>query len=108
MNIVGRIQNNNYENADHMMVYGLTLICEEIDYLETREEAEARRAKEGGKASVEAVANGASSKANGGLRKPAKATASQPNLGERLKSLVGPADRNRTCICRLGGGRSIH
>jgi Transposase, Mutator family len=21
---------------------------------------------------------------------------------------VGPADRNRTCICRLGGGRSIH
>jgi len=25
-----------------------------------------------------------------------------------LKSLVGPADRNRTCICRLGGGRSIH
>jgi transposase, IS30 family len=22
--------------------------------------------------------------------------------------LAGPADRNRTCICRLGGGRSIH
>ena len=25
-----------------------------------------------------------------------------------LGHLVGPADRNRTCICRLGGGRSIH
>ena len=78
VNIVGRIQNNNYENADHVMVYGLTFICEEIDYLETRQEAETRRAKEGGKASVTAAANDASSKANGRPRKPAKATASQP------------------------------
>src|SRR5664280_346614 len=25
-----------------------------------------------------------------------------------MDDIVGPADRNRTCICRLGGGRSIH
>jgi hypothetical protein len=29
-------------------------------------------------------------------------------VGLRLVGGVGPSDRNRTCICRLGGGRSIH
>ena len=79
VNIVGRVQNNNYEDADKVMVYGLTFTCDEIDYLETRQEAEARRAKEGGKASAKAAANDASSKANGRARKPANAVASQPD-----------------------------
>ena len=79
VNIVGRVQNNNYENADKVMVYGLTFTCEEIDYLDSKAEGEARRAKEGGKASVTAPANDAMSKANGRPRKPAKATVSQPN-----------------------------
>ena len=28
--------------------------------------------------------------------------------GQAMRPQAGPADRNRTCICRLGGGRSIH
>ena len=45
VNIVGRVQNNNYENADKVMVYGLTFTCEEIDYLDSRAEGQARREK---------------------------------------------------------------
>ena len=77
VNIVGRVQNNNYENADRVMVYGLTFTCEEIDYLDTRAEGDARRSKEGGEAPAKAAANDASSKANGRARKPAKAMAAQ-------------------------------
>ena len=77
VNIVGRVQNNNYENADRVMVYGLTFTCEEIDYLDSKAEGEARRVKEGGQAPAKGAANDASSKANSRARKPAKA-ASQP------------------------------
>jgi single-strand DNA-binding protein len=44
VNIVGRVQNNNYQNAEGQLVYGLTFTCEEIDYLDSRAEVEARRA----------------------------------------------------------------
>ncbi len=44
VNVVGRVQNNNYETADQVMVYGLTFTCEEIDYLESKAESEARHA----------------------------------------------------------------
>jgi single stranded DNA-binding protein len=50
VNVVGRLQNNNYQNAQGETVYALTFTCEEIDYLDTRADAEARRARqEGGK-----------------------------------------------------------
>ena len=74
VNIVGRVQNNNYENADQVMVYGLTFTGEEIDYLDSKAEGDARRAKEGGETPPKAAANDASGKANGRARKPAKAT----------------------------------
>jgi single stranded DNA-binding protein len=48
VNIVGRLRNNNYENAQGETVYGLAFICEEIDYLDSRAESEARRAKQDG------------------------------------------------------------
>ena len=75
VNIVGRVQNNNYENADKVMVYGLTFTCEEIDYLDSRMEGEARRTKQdGGEAPVPAAESHAhQAKANGRARKPAKA-----------------------------------
>jgi single-strand DNA-binding protein len=73
VNIVGRVQNNNYENADRVMVYGLTFTCEEIDYLDSKAEGDARRAKEGGETPAKAAANDASSDmANGRARKAAK------------------------------------
>ena len=43
VNVVGRLRNNNYQNADGVDVYGLAFICEEIDYLDSKGDAEARR-----------------------------------------------------------------
>ncbi|RYG87429.1 MAG: single-stranded DNA-binding protein [Alphaproteobacteria bacterium] len=42
VNILGRVRNNNYQK-DGVTVYGLEFTVEEMDYLDTRAEAEARR-----------------------------------------------------------------
>jgi len=42
VNIVGRLRNNNYEK-DGAEVYSLAFTCEEIDYLDSKADAEARR-----------------------------------------------------------------
>jgi len=42
VNVVGRLKNNNYEK-DGETVYGLAFTAEEIDYLDSRAEADARR-----------------------------------------------------------------
>ena len=42
VNIVGRLRNNNYEK-DGATVYGMAFTAEEIDYLDSRAEGEARR-----------------------------------------------------------------
>jgi single-strand DNA-binding protein len=47
VNIVGRLRNNNYQDANGKDVYGLAFIAEEIDYLDTKAEGEALRAKLG-------------------------------------------------------------
>ena len=44
VNIVGRLRNNNYEK-DGETVYGMAFTAEEIDYLDSRAESEARRAR---------------------------------------------------------------
>jgi len=46
VNIVGRLRNNNYEK-DGETVYGMAFTAEEIDYLDSRAESEARRAQLG-------------------------------------------------------------
>ena len=48
VNIVGRLQNNNYKNAEDELVYGLTFTCEEIDYLDSKADVDARRERQGG------------------------------------------------------------
>ncbi len=45
VNIVGRVQNNNYER-EGQMVYGMAFTAEEIDYLDTKAEGEALRARQ--------------------------------------------------------------
>ncbi|MBL0726093.1 single-stranded DNA-binding protein [Piscinibacter sp. HJYY11] len=45
VNIVGRVRNNNYEK-DGQMVYGMTFTVEDLDYLDTKAEGEARRGRE--------------------------------------------------------------
>jgi len=42
VNIIGRLRNNNYDK-DGETVYGMAFTAEEIDYLESRAESEARR-----------------------------------------------------------------
>ena len=46
VNVVGRLENNNYEDKDGQMVYAFTFTCEEIDYLDSKAESEARRQRE--------------------------------------------------------------
>ena len=46
VNVVGRVQNNNYER-DGETVYGMAFTAEEIDYLDTKAEGEAIRANQG-------------------------------------------------------------
>jgi single-strand DNA-binding protein len=48
VNVVGRLENNNYEDKDGEKVYGFTFTCEEIDYLDSKAESEARRLREHG------------------------------------------------------------
>jgi single-strand DNA-binding protein len=46
INVVGRVQNNNYEREGDT-VYSLAFTAEEIDYLDSKAEGEALRAKQG-------------------------------------------------------------
>ena len=60
VNVVGRLQNNNYDK-DGSTVYGFQFTCEELDYLDSPAEGEARRAK------VEGPDGGGADMAHGGL-----------------------------------------
>jgi single-strand DNA-binding protein len=46
VNVVGRVQNNNYEK-DGETVYSMAFTAEEVDYLDTKAEGDALRAKQG-------------------------------------------------------------
>ena len=48
VNIVGRVRNNNYRDAEGRDVYGLTFTCEEIDYLDSKTESDARKTRQQG------------------------------------------------------------
>jgi len=43
VNIVGRLRNHQYQDAEGAEVYGLNFTAEEIDYLDSKADAEARR-----------------------------------------------------------------
>ena len=82
VNIVGRLRNNNYEK-DGETVYGMAFTAEEIDYLDSRAESEARRnggpGAEGGtanaNASAERPSTPAASRKPRSARQPAHAAA---------------------------------
>ena len=79
VNIIGRLRNNNYEK-DGETVYGLAFTAEEIDYLDSRADSEARRngreVGEGGHAGNAAGNGGAASPGVG--RKPRNARPPAP------------------------------
>lgn len=80
VNIVGRLRNNNYEK-DGETVYGMAFTAEEIDYLDSRAESEARRtrgddsAPQTGNGSAEPPAAATTSRKPRGARQPAHADA---------------------------------
>ena len=80
VNIVGRLRNNNYEK-DGETVYGMAFTAEEIDYLDSRAESEARRtrgddsAPQAGNGSAEPPAAAPSSRKPRNARQPAHADA---------------------------------
>ena len=47
VNVVGRLQNNNYDK-DGSTVYGFQFTCEELDYLDSKADADARRGRQEG------------------------------------------------------------
>jgi len=46
VNLVGHVRNNNYPAADGGTVYALAFTCEEIDYLDSRADKDARHARQ--------------------------------------------------------------
>ena len=72
VNVVGRLQNNNYQNTQGETVYALTFTCEELDYLDTRLEAEARRVKQEGAAPEPSAPAATSGKTDVRVRRPGK------------------------------------
>lgn len=80
VNIVGRLRNNNYEK-DGETVYGMAFTAEEIDYLDSRAESEARRtrgddsAPQAGNGSAEPPAAATTSRKPRSARQPAHADA---------------------------------
>ena len=78
VNVIGRVQNNNYEKAPGELVYGLTFTCEEIDYLDSRADAEARRAKQEGTAPIAAPSAPAPASAGNSRSRTARRPAKTP------------------------------
>ena len=65
VNIVGRLRNNNYQDADGADVYALAFTAEEVDYLDSRADSEARRERVDGAPAAPAQPANAAPKANG-------------------------------------------
>ena len=68
VNIVGRLRNNNYEK-DGEEVYALAFTAEELDYLDSRADSEARRARMDGAPAPQSQPANAALKANGRARR---------------------------------------
>jgi single-strand DNA-binding protein len=84
VNVVGRVQNNNYDK-DGETVYTMAFTAEEIDYLDTKAEGEALRAKQGPapEDGNPAPQTKPAAKAKGVKGRKAAAPAAQPELDEQ-------------------------
>ena len=84
VNVVGRVQNNNYDK-DGETIYTMAFTAEEIDYLDTKAEGEAIRAKQGPAPEESDSAPDAKPAARASAAKPArsrKAAAKAPAVEE--------------------------
>jgi len=85
VNIVGRLRNNNYQDNEGADVYALGFTAEEVDYLDSRAESEARRARgtspdsgDGSSTANGTASNGASASAHAPARSRKPRTERQP------------------------------
>lgn len=69
VNIVGRLRNNNYQDNEGADVYALAFTAEEVDYLDSRADSEARRARMDGASAPQAQPATSAPKANGRTRR---------------------------------------
>jgi single stranded DNA-binding protein len=46
VNVIGRLRNDRYTDADGREVYGFSFTCEELDYLDSKAESEARKGRQ--------------------------------------------------------------
>ena len=69
MNIVGRLRNNNDQDAEGADVYALAFTCEDIDYLDSKAESDARRARMDGASAAPTQPSAAPSKASNPSRR---------------------------------------
>ena len=46
VNVVGRLRNNSYTDGEGREVYGMSFTCEELDYLDSKAEAKAKRGRQ--------------------------------------------------------------
>jgi single-strand DNA-binding protein len=77
VNVVGRVQNNNYEK-DGETVYTMAFTAEEIDYLDSKADGEAIRAKQGLAPDGGATVREATPTANASSAKPARSRKAAP------------------------------
>ena len=59
VNVIGRLRNHHYKDASGHTVFGFSFTAEEIDYLDSRAESEARRARQAGQGAPAPSAAGA-------------------------------------------------
>ena len=79
VNVVGRLRNNNYDK-DGATVYGFQFTCEELDYLDSKADSDARRSRSDGESSESAApARGAKPARGRAGRSGGPARASAPN-----------------------------
>jgi single-strand DNA-binding protein len=83
VNVVGRVQNNNYER-DGETVYTMAFTAEEIDYLDTKAEGEALRGKQGN--AQHEGEGGAASAGASDVKPAAQAKAAKPATAKGRKA----------------------
>ena len=68
VNVVGFLRNNNYTDGEGREVYGLAFTCEELDYLDSKTESDARRSRQEWVDSYDANGKGAAPTGAKGVR----------------------------------------
>ena len=100
INVVGRVQNNNYDR-DGETVYTMAFTAEEIDYLDTKAEGEAIRAKQG------TDARGRGTRAGCEASRPRPLDEAGPQPQGRRQGASRRRNRRHPVLTKPGGTRGV-